>query len=114
MIAKDMKKKKPSQPPRRHRNVRCATSVSVPSPLFIEPNATMPTTPRTTTTVPCQGSERENDRHGGGKLTYKSVLLTGVPTRKRANKKLKTREEEPSGATYSARMYSSASVLPMS
>lgn len=33
--------------------------------------------------------------------TYMSVDVTGVPTRKRANKKLKTRELDPSGATYS-------------
>jgi hypothetical protein len=31
-----------------------------------------------------------------------SVLVTGVPTRKRAKRKLKTREEDPRGATYSA------------
>lgn len=30
-----------------------------------------------------------------------SVLVTGVPTRKRANRKLKMRELEPRGATYS-------------
>lgn len=30
-----------------------------------------------------------------------SVLVTGVPTRKRAKRKLKTREVEPRGATYS-------------
>jgi hypothetical protein len=32
-----------------------------------------------------------------------SVLVTGVPTRNLANKKLNTRDEEPSGATYSSR-----------
>jgi hypothetical protein len=42
-----------------------------------------------------------------------SVLVTGVPTRKRAKRKLKTRELDPRGATYSARMYSRASVLPI-
>ena len=59
-----------------------------------------------------------------------SVLVTGVPTRKRAKRKLKTREVEPRGATYSvlieetlkirvrndanapARRYSRARVLP--
>ena len=58
--------------------------------------------------------------------------MTGVPTRKRAKRKLNTREVEPRGATYSeremrsdggkrkkrgkipARMYSRARVLPMS
>jgi hypothetical protein len=30
-----------------------------------------------------------------------SVLVTGVPTRKRANRKLKMRDVEPKGATYS-------------
>jgi hypothetical protein len=42
-----------------------------------------------------------------------SVLVTGVPTRNRAKRKLKTREEDPRGATYSARMYSRARVLPI-
>ena len=63
--------------------------------------------------------------------TYMSVLVTGVPTRKRANRKLNTSDVEPSGATYSAmkhemkygngkinpaspaRIYSRASVLPI-
>ena len=31
-----------------------------------------------------------------------SVLVTGVPTRKRAKRKLKMSEVDPSGATYSA------------
>ncbi len=39
---------------------------------------------------------REDER-----LTYISVLVTGVPTRNRAKRKLKTSEVEPSGATYS-------------
>lgn len=43
-----------------------------------------------------------------------SLLVTGVPTRKRANRKLKMRELAPRGATYSARMYSRARVLPSS
>jgi hypothetical protein len=62
-----------------------------------------------------------------------SVLVTGVPTRKRAKRKLKMRDVEPRGATYSeerrqrgacmdgrrggrppARKYSRASVLPIS
>ena len=62
-----------------------------------------------------------------------SVFVTGVPTRKRAKRKLKTRDVDPRGATYSAlrtisstprkvktsgnapaRIYPSASVLPIS
>ena len=60
-----------------------------------------------------------------------SVFVTGVPTRKRAKRKLKTRDVDPRGATYSktrltlcktkkcwrntpARIYSSAKVLPIS
>ena len=59
-----------------------------------------------------------------------SWLVTGELTKNLANKKLKIRDVEPSGATYSthnqphsnasidlyspARMYSSASVLPIS
>jgi hypothetical protein len=35
------------------------------------------------------------------RLTYMSVAVTGVPTRNLANKKLKMREVDPSGATYS-------------
>jgi len=34
-------------------------------------------------------------------LTYISVAVTGVPTRNLANKKLKMREVDPKGATYS-------------
>ena len=45
-------KKKPSQPPRLHNRVICSTSVPFERPLFMEPKATMPTTPRTTTIVP--------------------------------------------------------------
>jgi hypothetical protein len=36
-----------------------------------------------------------------GHITYMSVFVTGVPTRKRAKRKLKTRDVDPSGATYS-------------
>lgn len=43
-----------------------------------------------------------------------SVLVTGVPIRTEANRKLKMSEVAPSGATYSARRYCRASVLPMS
>jgi hypothetical protein len=34
-------------------------------------------------------------------LTYISVEVTGVPTRNLANRKLKMREVDPNGATYS-------------
>jgi hypothetical protein len=34
-------------------------------------------------------------------LTYISVAVTGVPTRNLANRKLKIREVDPNGATYS-------------
>jgi hypothetical protein len=34
-------------------------------------------------------------------LTYISVAVTGVPTRNLANRKLKMREVDPNGATYS-------------
>lgn len=43
-----------------------------------------------------------------------SVFVTGVPISKEANRKLKMREDDPRGATYSALRYSSASVLPIS
>jgi hypothetical protein len=43
-------------------------------------------------------SSVEGDRLG---LTYISVVVTGVPTRKLANRKLKMREVDPNGATYS-------------
>jgi hypothetical protein len=68
----------------------------------MEPNATIPMTPRTTTTVPCESeklSECECERGRG--RTQMSYLVTGVPTRKRAKRKLKTSEEDPNGATYS-------------
>ena len=42
-----------------------------------------------------------------------SVLVTGVPTNIEANRKLKIKDIEPSGATYSARRYSRARVLPI-
>jgi hypothetical protein len=35
------------------------------------------------------------------RLTYISVAVTGVPTRNLANRKLKMREVDPNGATYS-------------
>jgi hypothetical protein len=34
-------------------------------------------------------------------ITYISVAVTGVPTRNLANRKLKIREVDPNGATYS-------------
>ena len=40
-----------------------------------------------------------------------SVLVIGVPTRKRARRTLNMCDVDPNGATYSARMYSRASVL---
>ena len=64
---------------------------------MIDPKATIPTTPTMTTMVP-----------------YMSVLVTGVPTRMDAKRKLKIRDVAPNGATYSARRYRRASVLPMS
>ena len=45
-------KKYPSQPARRHSSAKCAASVSWESPLLMDPKATMPMTPRTTTIVP--------------------------------------------------------------
>src|SRR5215471_19275462 len=78
------------------------TWVSDASPLLIEPNATMPMTPKTTTIVPCSSSVRSyvgyTKKQG---RTYISLLVTGVPTKNLANKKLKMRELEPRGATYS-------------
>jgi hypothetical protein len=38
---------------------------------------------------------------GEDELTYISVIVTGVPTRNLANKKLKMRAVDPKGATYS-------------
>lgn len=52
MSVRAIVKKKPSQPPRRHRYVRCSTSVLEVRPLLMEPKATMPITPRMTTMVP--------------------------------------------------------------
>jgi len=45
----------------------------------------------------CDASARERE----GRLTYISLLVTGLPTKKLANRKLKMREVEPRGATYS-------------
>jgi hypothetical protein len=45
-------------------------------------------------------SEEEKEKRRA--LTYISVRVTGVPTRKRANKKLKMSDVDPRGATYSA------------
>lgn len=50
--AMDMEKKKASHLPLLQRAVRWSTSVSEERPLLMPPNATMPTTPRTTIIVP--------------------------------------------------------------
>lgn len=53
-----IKKKNPSQPPRLHKCDRWAASVSVASPLLMEPKATMPITPTITMMVPWDWSGR--------------------------------------------------------
>ena len=93
----DLKTKSNIQWARAHRYFNRERSIPDSSPLLIDPKATIPTTPTMTTMVP-----------------YMSVLVTGVPTRMDANRKLKIRDVAPNGATYSARRYRRASVRPMS
>lgn len=68
-----MKKKYASQLLRDQRYARCSALVSSPSPLLMDPNATMPITPNMTIIVPWAGQWMERPRELHNSHKYRNL-----------------------------------------